>query len=68
MHAMVSLIRSHIPIQEVVKALLYTGNAQNPNFHQISHDVAAQVLAWSVGPSGRNVEYFLSGAFVKNIH
>lgn len=52
----------HSGTGDVVKALLYTGNAQNPNFHALPHDVAAHVIAWAIGPSGRNIEYFLNGA------
>lgn len=56
-----SCVRTQTPSQEIVEALLYTGNTRNPNFQNIEHDVAAHVIAWSVGPSGHNIEYFLSG-------
>lgn len=48
------------PTQEIVKALLYTGNARNPNFQNLGRDVAANIIAWSTGPSGHNIEYFFS--------
>lgn len=51
----------HSGTGEVVKALLYTGNARNPNFHALPHDIVAHVIAWASGPSGLNVEYFLNG-------
>lgn len=41
-----------------IKALLYTGNAENPNFHQpTTLEEAAHIVAWSKGPSGENKEY-----------
>ncbi|TFJ85094.1 hypothetical protein NSK_003518 [Nannochloropsis salina CCMP1776] len=44
--------------QEVIRALLYTANADNPNFHHPSTlEEAAHIVAWSRGPSGENREY-----------
>ena len=44
----------------MIKALLYTANAENPNFHQPSTlEEAAHIVAWGRGPSGENKEYLL---------
>ena len=49
--------------RESVRALLYTGNAENPNFHMpASLEEAAHIAAWSKGPSGENKAYVLEGA------
>lgn len=43
-----------------VQALVYTGTAENPNFHPLSLDETADVIAQAVGPSGPNAEYLLN--------
>jgi len=48
---------------ETVEAIVYAGTTDNPNFAppEIREDVKAmaQIIATSVGPSGKNSEYFL---------
>ena len=52
-----------------IKALLYTANAENPNFHHPSTlEEAAHIVAWSRGPSGENKKYlFEVDAYLRRV-